>query len=225
MRLLMINLLATVTLLFGAVSASALDFSFSTGYAGQILTTSDTLTVDVVFNADQTGIRLFSLAIVFDETILRYESSLSSANGQGTFGFAYMLYAPSGGRGIPVTYLVPSQQPPAHFPLTNLGQVNVNWQELNVTDTFDTAVTGVGIQAAQLVFRVLSAPNNPTAIAMSMSAPGTVFSVGQPDGSGLDIKGTIGLSGPIVVNTPEPTTALLVGLGLIGLGVAGRRRA
>jgi hypothetical protein len=43
-------------------------------------------------------------------------------------------------------------------------------------------------------------------------------------GTSVDIQGEINLVNNLA-SIPEPTTALLVGLGLVGLGVAGRRKA
>ncbi|HIL80307.1 MAG TPA: PEP-CTERM sorting domain-containing protein, partial [Myxococcales bacterium] len=57
-------------------------------------------------------------------------------------------------------------------------------------------------------------------IALSQTAPGNV--IGQPGGTST--TGTLNSGAGGVNIIPEPTTALLVGLGLAGLGVAGRRR-
>jgi hypothetical protein len=43
-------------------------------------------------------------------------------------------------------------------------------------------------------------------------------------GTAVPINGSVGLVNNLA-SIPEPTTALLVGLGLVGLGVAGRRKA
>ena len=51
-------------------------------------------------------------------------------------------------------------------------------------------------------------------------APATGGALGLADGTNPPL--TLGAGGTVTV-VPEPTTALLFGLGLIGLGVAGRR--
>jgi hypothetical protein len=74
---------------------------------------------------------------------------------------------------------------------------------------------------ATLVFDVLLPPNLGEAlITLSSTLPGNVIG----DNAGLPIAHTLSGSGSVNV-IPEPTTALLVGLGLAGLGVAGRRKA
>ena len=51
--------------------------------------------------------------------------------------------------------------------------------------------------------------------------PATGGALGLADGTEPGL--TLGAGGAVTVLVPEPTTALLFGLGLIGLGVAGRR--
>ena len=71
---------------------------------------------------------------------------------------------------------------------------------------------------AVLTFSVTAAGDDAD-FTLSSNSPGNVLSLG--DGS----NPANSTSGNFVVTTPEPTTALLVGLGLAGLGVAGRRRS
>jgi len=55
-----------------------------------------------------------------------------------------------------------------------------------------------------------------------MGLPGGTFIA---DGNYADITGTAGVSlGRFFVNIPEPTTAGLLGLGILALTAAGRRR-
>ena len=71
---------------------------------------------------------------------------------------------------------------------------------------------------ATLVFSVADTGDGLAAFTLSNSSPGNILQVA--DGS----NPVNAVSGNFDVVTPEPTTALLVGLGLAGLGVAGRRR-
>jgi hypothetical protein len=73
--------------------------------------------------------------------------------------------------------------------------------------------------AATLVFRVLQGSGGTAAISLTTSSPGNTIALAG------GAQGTATLTGAGVVNVPEPTTALLIGLGLAGLGIAGRRRA
>jgi len=83
-----------------------------------------------------------------------------------------------------------------------------------------TANMGTVSPLVTLVFTVLANPGS-AAITLSQTSPGNV--IGQPGGGSTTATLNSGVGSVNVI--PEPTTALLVGLGLAGLGVAGRRRA
>ena len=69
-----------------------------------------------------------------------------------------------------------------------------------------------------MIFDVVSVGDGEAAFLLSLTSPGNVI------GLAYGTTGTADLLGAGTVITPEPTTALLVGLGLLGLGVAGKRR-
>jgi len=74
-------------------------------------------------------------------------------------------------------------------------------------------------QMATLVFEV-TGTSGFAFINLSQTSPGNV--IGQP--GGLSTTGTLNSGAGGVNIIPEPTTALLVSLGLVGLGIAGRRK-
>ncbi len=78
-----------------------------------------------------------------------------------------------------------------------------------------------------------TAPNNGLTVGLTIGVDGFQridFGIGATPGDaiagpgGSPFTGTVNFSGA-VINVPEPGTALLMGLGLFGLGVAGRRRS
>jgi hypothetical protein len=217
MRLLTINLLATAMLLFGAASASAWSVTLvDTGAKdGVLVAASDFITIDIYLDADP-GLQLLSIGVMYDSTIMTYEGGLTT---QPT----YMLFSSAAGT-QPATYLVPSQSPYQEWggvPTVGGpgGQVNLNWQEVGLNPA---PASGNGIWLGQLIFHVTGAAGDGVGeIYLSMTANGNILRVNDVV---LPPSSTT-LSPGIAVITPEPTTALLVGLGLIGLGVAGRRRA
>jgi hypothetical protein len=206
MRLLITNLLASALLIFGAASAHAFATTMTSNYSnGTVLSTGDTVSITVNFDTEGAAdIALLSMSVLFNDAIMSWDQGASSSP-------AYALYV-SGGKGN--QYLVPAT--------TNLtlrtgtsNQILLDWQ--------NTALPGGNRDAgsfdmATLVFSVADTGDGTAAFTLSNSSPGNILQL--QDGS----NPANAMSGDFDVVTPEPTTALLVGLGLAGLGVAGAKK-
>jgi hypothetical protein len=224
MRTFTINLLATALLLFGASSASAYSFDLvqSSGPGtATILVPSDVITFDLYANVDQANTQAFQLAVLFDnDAILTYDIGASSAP-------LYILY--TGGKGA--TYLN-SNSGTGGAPLWGSDQ-QPGQQQVNVAFTENALgfapKTGNNIWIATLVFHVGVVGDGQSTIELALLGNGsTVVSVGTGCGGvvGCDISGSVELNGSYTFSTiPEPTTALLIGFGLVGLTLAGRRQS
>ena len=192
-------------LVLGAASASAYATTMTSNYSnGAVLGVGDTVEVTVNFDTEGAAdIALLSVSVLFNDTIFSYDGGTSPS---------YALYV-SGGKAN--QYLVPAT--------TNLtlrtgtaDQILLDWQNTALPGgnrdpgSFDMAV---------LNFTVQDLGAGVAAFTLSNSSPGNILQL--KDGS----NPANAVSGNFDVVTPEPTTALLVGLGLAGLGIAGRRRA
>ena len=227
MRILITNLLAVAVLLFSAASASAYAYTMTSNYDGVTpLTTSDTVQISVYLDADVVGTQLVGVGVLYpgDGTITYDEAATGLLPGSGQPG--YILYSPASGMlagMIPAAILYPQQTPFTNWPAPppGQGQVNVNYAEPGFNPS---QATGNGIWLATLVFHI-EAGFEGGSIDLCTTCGGNII---QSDGA-IVAPGSIGVSGsPVVLvgaSVPEPTTAMLIGLGVLGLAVAGRRRA
>ena len=194
-------------LVLGAASASAFATTMSSNYSnGTILTTGDTVTVTVNFDSEGAAdISLLSVSVLFNDTIMSWDQGASSSP-------SYALYV-AGGKAN--QYLIPASTNMTLRTGTS-DQILLDWQ--------NTALPGGNrdpgsFHMATLVFRRYDIGWSGVArFTLSNSSPGNILQLS--DGS----KPTNHVSGDFDL-VPEPSTALLVGLGLAGLGVAGRRRS
>ena len=210
-------------LVLGAASASAFSTNMTNNYGGGILTTGDTVTVTVDFDTGGVAdIQVLSVSVLFNDQVMAWNQGASASP-------TYALYN-AGGRGN-VSLANLSTNMSIRAGTSN--QILLDWSSTSVpTGTRDgcgdfgtypasggpSGTGACGFTMATLVFNVSNAGDDAD-FTLSSNSPGNVLSMG--DGS-TPANPT---SGDFVVTTPEPTTALLVGLGLAGLGVAGRRRS
>jgi len=216
MRTLIINLLATALLLFGATSASAfaLNAQLNPGSAATtgIVAPSDLVIVDVYLDADP-GLGFLSVALLYDDDgILVYEPGASSMP-------TYILY--TGGKGA--TYLIPNINPPALWggvQQPGKKQIQIDYLEQALGSA---TASGTGIWIATIVFHVAAVGDGQSTIDLTLLSNGSNI----VEAYGVNITSTVPTTGTFVANTatiPEPTTALLIGFGLVGLTLAGRRQ-
>lgn len=225
MRLLKFNLLAVAALLFFAANASAYQITMTTTYDGSEVAASDYIEVKVWLDTQgESNIGLMEVGVIFDQATLSYERSLSSTGGGPSIpGYPnYILYGTASVAGsVQGTYMEPRVPIPSGFTwdppiLIVPGQVNLAWVEVGGGSTSATATNAL---LATLIFHVIPGAVD-GGLTLTLSEGGTVFALGD-----LSIINDQVILGPgINVNVPEPSTALLIGLGIIGLGVAGRRR-
>lgn len=217
MRLLKINMLAIALVLFGAFSASAYQLSLVPTTPTTVANIGDLISFDVFLDTEgASGITLFSSALIYDPTVVQYRPDLSDAEDY------YPLYAPALGKGSVPTWLEPTFDPPGLWinPTPGTQQVNVDFIETNLGNTTATATN---LYLATLTFEAVGYGTSTGYWGFAPPTITGIFSVNQ-----VDVAGTLAFatgSPTMTVVIPEPTTALLVGLGLVGLGVAGRRRA
>ena len=221
-------LLATAAMLFAASTASSYGVSMVASTPTTGLMPGDQVIVDVFLDSDG-PITIFSVAVINDLPLgLVYDGAASAAlptnPAAGTFGgsngnqSSYILFETAGRA---TNYLVPAQTPYfLNFPPETAGteQVNINYNE-NALGT--TNATGNGVYIATLLFHIVA--DFTTA---NLSLAFTTSNLIQA-GTVVVPASTITLSAPITltgVAVPEPTTAMLIGLGILGLAFAGRRR-
>jgi hypothetical protein len=225
MRLLIVNLLATALVLFSAGFASAYQLRLVplSGAGGLI---GDTFGFEVYLDTQtQSGIYSSVVGIVFDESVLSYRADLSASDAY------YPLYTPSGmsfvsliplgcvglecsGVGIAPEIFVGQSN------LLNIGWTSNSWP----TAGGETIASGTNVYLSTVFFEAIGAGNS--GIDFGFVAASNSFVISDGLGGLTDITASVATQGSTSINiVPEPTTALLIGLGLMGLGVAGRNRA
>ncbi len=164
-----------------------------------------------------TGITLLSIGVIFSDTQLAYRKDLSSTS-------SYALY---GGRGA---YLNASSLCGGGFGSPTAGsgcslrvgttnQVNVDFISTDLIGGTDYTSDTLGLaHLATLVFDVIAEGDGLAEVELTLTAPGNVIALAG------GATWTADLVGSAAVAVPEPTTALMVAGGLVGLGLSGRRR-
>ena len=212
MRVLQLLLASAVSALLVASSANAISLSLD-GANGQLVTPGTQVTVTVSLDTEGTaGIVLLSVGVIFDDTILSYNASLSSVS-------SYALLSP------PQPFLTPVSSPAQLFAGTT-DQVNVDFVASNLSsgaaasgDTYSGLVqvgTGTFAPLAKLVFDVMALGDGVADIRLTLGAGGNGFWMGNGTNPVVTF-GPAGDGGDGWVITPEPTTALLLALGLVGM--------
>ncbi len=226
MRLLTASLLAIALLIVGATSASAWRLDVTSNYDGvSTLGHSDTVTITLAFDTEGAAdVVLLGIGVIYDTGVLAYNRGASSTDNyllQMNTRCAYLRAANScgGGYGSPNAGMGCSPHP------TLADQVQVDFFSSQVGSNAGVGAATTGAEwLANLVFHVAAVGDGFGDIDITMDPIRSgILQLGYESG---------GIQPPLVINqaanatgviTPEPTTALLVGIGVLGLCSVSRR--
>jgi hypothetical protein len=209
-------LLATALLLFGASSASAwaINAQLNPGSIPENvpISASDLIIIDLYLDADA-GLGFLGVALLYDDNgIISYGSPSKNLSTMPS----YILLAPGVGT-TATTYVIPLVNPPNTWNGINQPgkkQVNVEYLEAALGST---PATGNNIWIGSIVFHV-TGPGL-AQLDVTLGAEGTIV-----EAYTNQVASQTAVSGSFTFGVPEPTTAMLIGFGLVGLAMAGRRK-
>lgn len=230
MRILKLNLLVTALLFLGISSAQAWRVDMVSDYSGGLLAPSDTVSVSVFFDSEgATGLMLLGVGVQFDSGVLSYNPAASSFQTYlmyTTAKAAYLqalgacttdcaIHPASGGTVVALDYASSKvgTVTPVSVATTPSNGAGPNPYPALPLPTPTSEYLGT------LVFHVIGVGDGLGEIGLLIDPQ-----VGGIVQLGGGVNPPVALHGGVSVLTPEPTTAVLIGLGLAGLGVAGRRR-
>jgi hypothetical protein len=238
MRILIINLLAVAALLFSATIASAYDFRIQLrdGTQSATVTTGDTVLVDIYLDNVPSGTGTINMPVVWstDAGIVYDDVNLQSAplnpDGPGApyqngAGPTYILYT----GGMPssqlnaVTSTGGATTIGSWIPFGTAGdQVQIGWISNVNTVGGPVPASGTNIYIGSILFNIEAGFAGGQVELCPLCSAFTLT-----NNNVIQDPNTVGIGPAVVLNgvVPEPTTAMLIGFGVLGLAVAGRRRA
>lgn len=237
MRILTINLLAVAALLFSATIASAYDFRIQLRDGNQSATVAagDSVLVDIYLDNVPAGTGTINMPVLAVGGNIIYDDvgtlgAPLSPDGPGApyqtgAGPTYILYT----GGMPATFLGAvtstggATEVGAWIPFgTDGDQVQVGFISNVNTVGGPVPATGTNIYIGSIAWNITAGFSGGQ---IELCTACSAFTLTNNDAP-VD-PGTVGTGPAVVLNgvVPEPTTAMLIGFGVLGLAVAGRRRA
>jgi len=222
-------------ILVGSTSqALAFSFAMTARTQTQGLAVGDSVVVDVFFDADQTDIVLFSVAVLAD-AVLSFDPAASDLlpvvypappGSSGTTGSApgQILYSPAAD-GVPEHWLEPARSPWIEWPglrPPDTIQLNLDYTLDNLLGPESSQVTGAGIWIGSLLLDV-EADFATAEIRLGLTSSNIMLLGNLEDGyrtidfTDIQLGDPVALlSDPILLTgkVPEPTTATLLGVGI-----------
>jgi hypothetical protein len=215
MRFLKLNILVAALVLFTAAGASAWQVRDTSAEYGTTILVGETVTVTIDLNTDGgTDLLALGVGFLFEGAGFTYDQGASSNT-------TYLLYSNAKTAWLePASTCGGNSGSGCNLYLTNPNQVQLDFLSTKVAQGPTGGIPNASTGFENLSTLVFTATVPGTYGFLFSFDPATGGALGLADGSNPPL--TLGAGGTVTV-VPEPTTALLFGLGLIGLGVAGRR--